>query len=78
MVQPYTLTPPLMNDIKAQAPQAICELVPQNISRDLLINRTKQHAGARLRRRQTARGRGPTDHLPHASRDPPATLCQRL
>jgi peptide/nickel transport system substrate-binding protein len=41
MIQPYTLTPPLMNDVKAQAPHAICELVPQNISRDLLINRTK-------------------------------------
>jgi peptide/nickel transport system substrate-binding protein len=38
MIQPYTLTPPLMKDVKAQAPQAICELVPQNISRDLLIN----------------------------------------
>ena len=39
MIQPYTLTPPLMKDVKAQAPQVICELVPQNISRDLLINR---------------------------------------
>ena len=27
--------------VKAQAPQAICELVPQNISRDLLINRNR-------------------------------------
>jgi peptide/nickel transport system substrate-binding protein len=39
MIQPYTVTVPLLKDIKAQAPQAICELVPQNISRDLLINR---------------------------------------
>jgi peptide/nickel transport system substrate-binding protein len=39
MIHPYTLTPSLMKDIKAQAPQAMCELVPQNISRDLLINR---------------------------------------
>ena len=41
MIQPYTLTPPLMTDVKAQTPQAICDLVPQNISRDLLINRSK-------------------------------------
>jgi peptide/nickel transport system substrate-binding protein len=40
MIQPYAVTPPLMKDIKAQTPQAICELVPQNISTDLLINRT--------------------------------------
>src|SRR5271168_3679003 len=41
MIQPYTLTPPLLKDTVAQAPQAICELVPQNISRDLLINRSR-------------------------------------
>jgi peptide/nickel transport system substrate-binding protein len=41
MIQPYTLTPPLMKDVKARAPQAISELVPQNISRDLLINRNR-------------------------------------
>jgi len=39
MIQPYTVTAPLLKDVKAQAPQAICELVPQNIYRDLLINR---------------------------------------
>ncbi|HEX9535517.1 MAG TPA: ABC transporter substrate-binding protein, partial [Stellaceae bacterium] len=39
MIQPYTVQPPLLKDITAQAPQAICELVPQNIYRDLLINR---------------------------------------
>ena len=39
MIFPYTVTVPLLKDIKAQAPQAICELVPQNIYRDLLINR---------------------------------------
>jgi peptide/nickel transport system substrate-binding protein len=41
MIHPYTLTVPLLKDIKSQAPQAICELVPQNISWDLLVNRTK-------------------------------------
>jgi peptide/nickel transport system substrate-binding protein len=39
MIQPYTVQVPLLKDIKAQAPHAICELVPQNIYRDLLINR---------------------------------------
>src|SRR5215468_7997505 len=37
MIQPYSVQPPLLKDIKAQVPQAICELVPQNIDRDLLI-----------------------------------------
>jgi peptide/nickel transport system substrate-binding protein len=41
MIQPYTLTPSLMKDTMAQASQSICELVPQNISRDLLINRSR-------------------------------------
>jgi peptide/nickel transport system substrate-binding protein len=41
MIHPYTLTVPLLKDIKAQAPQAICELVPQNISWDLLANRAR-------------------------------------
>jgi peptide/nickel transport system substrate-binding protein len=41
MIHPYTLTPSLLKDVKAQAPQAICELVPQNIYRDLLVNRSR-------------------------------------
>jgi peptide/nickel transport system substrate-binding protein len=41
MIHPYTLTVPLLKDIESQAPQALCELVPQNISWDLLVNRTK-------------------------------------
>jgi peptide/nickel transport system substrate-binding protein len=41
MIQPYTVAVPLLKDIKAQAPQAICELEPQNIYRDLLISRGK-------------------------------------
>ena len=40
MIQPYTLTVQLLKDIKAQEPQAICELVPQNIFTNLLISRT--------------------------------------
>src|SRR5580700_751383 len=41
MIQPYTVTPPLLKEIMSQVPQAICDLVPQNISRDLLINRSR-------------------------------------
>ena len=35
------VTVPLMKDIKTQAPQAICEVVPNNNSTNLLLNRTK-------------------------------------
>ncbi|HEX3864207.1 MAG TPA: ABC transporter substrate-binding protein [Stellaceae bacterium] len=38
---PTEVTVPLMRDIAAQAPKAICQLVPTNISSDLLINREK-------------------------------------
>jgi len=36
---PYELTVPLMKDVKSQAPQAVCELVPSNGSVNLLVNR---------------------------------------
>ena len=38
---PYNLTIPLMRDIQSQAPQAICELTPTNVSRNLIVNREK-------------------------------------
>src|SRR5207302_133246 len=38
---PYNLTIPLMRDIQSQAPQAICELTPTNVSRNLIVNRDK-------------------------------------
>ncbi len=41
MATPYNLTLPLMRDIKNQAPQAICEVTPTNVSRNLIINRDK-------------------------------------
>jgi peptide/nickel transport system substrate-binding protein len=34
----YKVTVPLMKDVKSQAPQAICELVPSNASTNLLVN----------------------------------------
>jgi len=43
-----------MKDVKAQAPQAICELVPQNTSRDLLINRSRPPCDDRDVRRAMA------------------------
>jgi peptide/nickel transport system substrate-binding protein len=37
----YSLTVPLLKDAKSQSPQAICELTPGSINRNLLINRDK-------------------------------------
>ena len=37
----YSLTVPLLKDAKSQLPQAICELSPGSINRNLLINRDK-------------------------------------
>jgi peptide/nickel transport system substrate-binding protein len=54
MIQPYTVTAPLLKDVKAQAPQAICEMVPQNISRDLLISRNMPPFDGRDLRRAMA------------------------
>jgi hypothetical protein len=34
----YSLTVPLFNDAKSQLPEAICELTPGNVNRNLLIN----------------------------------------
>ena len=39
MTSPFGVTVPLLKDVKSQAPQAICELVPSNVSRNLIINR---------------------------------------
>jgi peptide/nickel transport system substrate-binding protein len=35
---PYGTTVPLLNDVKTQAPQAICELTSTNVSRNLILN----------------------------------------
>jgi ABC-type transport system substrate-binding protein len=39
MTFPYEVTIPLLKDIKSQAPNAICELRPRNVSTQLLVNR---------------------------------------
>jgi peptide/nickel transport system substrate-binding protein len=41
MTFPYSLTVPLLNDVKSQMPQAICEMTPGSINRNLIINRDK-------------------------------------
>ena len=41
MTFPDELTPPLMRDVKNQAPQAVCENRATNVSTNLLINRDK-------------------------------------
>src|SRR5215472_10306435 len=41
MTFPYSLTVPLLNDVKSQMPQAICDMTPGSINRNLIINRDK-------------------------------------
>ena len=39
MAFPYSLTVPLLKDVKSQMPQAICEMAPVSLNRNLLVNR---------------------------------------
>jgi len=39
MTWPYSVTVPLLKDVKSQAPQAVCELHTNNASTNLLLNR---------------------------------------
>src|SRR6266581_1444378 len=39
MTFPYSLTVPLLKDVRSQMPQAICELAPGGINRNLIVNR---------------------------------------
>jgi peptide/nickel transport system substrate-binding protein len=41
MTFPHSLQIPLLKDVKSQMPQAICELAPSGINRNLLVNRDK-------------------------------------
>ncbi|MBV9552650.1 MAG: ABC transporter substrate-binding protein, partial [Alphaproteobacteria bacterium] len=41
MTFPYEVTAPLIKDVKQQAPQADCQLVPANSSTNLLVNRDR-------------------------------------
>src|ERR1700756_4427725 len=38
MTSPYFLQVPVVNDIKSQSPEAICELVPINVNRNVMMN----------------------------------------
>ncbi len=38
---PYSLTVPLLKDVKSQMPQAICEMGPVGLNRNLIVNRDK-------------------------------------
>src|SRR5207302_221671 len=40
MTFPNQVSLPLLNDIKIQAPRAICDVYPLNATRDVIINRT--------------------------------------
>jgi peptide/nickel transport system substrate-binding protein len=39
MTSPYFLQVPMLKDVKNQAPQATCELVPSNVNRNVMMNR---------------------------------------
>ena len=39
MTSPYFLQVPVLNDIRAQAPKAVCKLMATNVQRNVLINR---------------------------------------
>ena len=39
IASPYSVTIPLLKDVRSRAPQAVCEITSINISRDLIINR---------------------------------------
>jgi len=54
MFSPYGVTIPLMKQIKAQAPQAICDVTPTNVNRTLIINREKPPFNAPELRRAMA------------------------
>ena len=41
MTFPYSLTVPLLKDVKSQMPQAICEIAPGAVNRHLIVNRDK-------------------------------------
>ena len=41
MAFPYSLTVPLLNDVKSQLPQAICRMGPVGLNRSLIVNRDK-------------------------------------
>src|SRR4030088_352416 len=41
MAFPYSLTVPLLKDVKRQMPQAMCEMGPVGLNRNLIVNRDK-------------------------------------
>src|SRR5436309_8835415 len=51
MTFPTEVTIPLLKDVQSQAPQAVCELAPTNVSTNLIVNReTPPFDNAELRR----------------------------
>ncbi|MBI3513589.1 MAG: peptide ABC transporter substrate-binding protein [Proteobacteria bacterium] len=41
MTSPYGVTVQILKDVRSQMPEAICELTPGNVSRNLIVNRDK-------------------------------------
>ena len=56
MTSPYFLQVPVLKDVAAQTPQAICRLMPTNVDRNVIINRTApRHPSAPVPAGNTAR-----------------------
>ena len=41
LTQTADVTPPLLNDVKKNAPKAICAMLPTNVTTHMLVNREK-------------------------------------
>ena len=46
LTQTADVTPPLLNDVKKNAPDAICALLPTNVTTHMLVNAEKPHRAA--------------------------------
>src|SRR5262249_16952480 len=72
MTFPHEITVPLLKDIKSQAPQAICETVPLNVSVTVAVNRKPPFDNIEARRGDGARASGVYRHSRRG-----AGRCQR-
>ena len=80
MTSPYGVTVPLLKDVKKQAPQAICELTPTNVARNLIVNRDEppfDNPDLRRAMALSARPQGVHRHPHRRARATSAARCCR-
>jgi peptide/nickel transport system substrate-binding protein len=79
MTFPTEVTIPLLKDVQSQAPQAICELVPINVSTNLIVNReAPPFDNAELRRAMAlSTARRSSTSCPRARTTSAARCCRR-